>query len=163
MFQPDADGVYARVPVAASRRLLAVVLLYVLGALLLYLAFGSHAGILGAVIMVLLAAGSLWAGEQMRRVADYEILLTDEGVISADGEVLAELDNIAAVNRGALAAKPSTGFTLILKTPQPRGWRPGLWWRLGRRVGIGGITGAGAAKFMAEQIALRLSSSDDAP
>ncbi len=161
MFQPDQDGVYARVTVAPSRRILALVILYGLGAFLLYLAFGSLAGIGGAAVLIILAGCCLWAGEQMRRSADIEILLTDDGVTTSDGLVLATMDNIAAVNRGALAAKPSTGFTLILRTPQARSWRPGLWWRLGRRVGIGGITGAGAAKFMAEQIAFRLSDRND--
>jgi hypothetical protein len=52
--------------------------------------------------------------------------------------------------------KPSNGFTVVMETKQPRAWAPGLWWRVGRRVGVGGVTGASQTKFMAEQIALRL-------
>ncbi len=160
MFQPDQDGIYARVPVAPSRRMLAMIILYGLGAFVLYLSFNGLSGIGGSVIMIALAAGCFWAGEQMRRSAGVEVVLTDNGVETSEGLMLAQMDNIQLVNRGALAAKPSTGFTLVLKTPQPRTWRPGLWWRIGRRVGIGGITGAGATKFMAEQIALRIDARD---
>ncbi|HAR51528.1 MAG TPA: hypothetical protein DCS45_06565, partial [Roseovarius nubinhibens] len=48
--------------------------------------------------------------------------------------------------------KPSNGFIVILKEAQKPRWEPGMWWRLGRRVGIGGVTGAAEAKAMAEVI-----------
>jgi hypothetical protein len=31
-------------------------------------------------------------------------------------------------------------------------WVPGLWWRIGRSVGVGGMTGAAETKMMAEMI-----------
>jgi hypothetical protein len=71
--------------------------------------------------------------------------------------VIARWDEIKRVERGALAFKPSNGFLLTLEQPQPRAWVPGLWWRVGRRVGIGGITPAGEGRYMADQIAFRLS------
>ena len=82
--------------------------------------------------------------------------MTDEAISDSNGLVLARIEDILAVDRGAFAMKPSNGFTLKLKTKQPRGWAPGLWWRLGNRVGVGGATAAGQSKFMAEQIALRI-------
>ena len=27
----------------------------------------------------------------------------------------------------------------------PAAWTPGIWWRLGRRIGVGGLTGEDAA------------------
>jgi hypothetical protein len=84
------------------------------------------------------------------------IELTETEIRTSNGEVLARMDEILAVDRGAFAFKPSNGFTLKLNTKKPRAWAPGLWWRFGRRVGVGGVTSAGQAKFMAEQIALRI-------
>lgn len=156
MFQPDEDGVYARVDVAAPRRIVALVMVYLLAALLLYLALSSQIGAIGTVVLIAISIGCFWVGEKLRQAKDYAVLLTDTGLVTQNGEVLAALDNIRAVDRGALATKPSTGFSVRLKTAQPRLWQPGVWWRLGRRVGIGGITASGAAKFMAEQIALRV-------
>jgi hypothetical protein len=42
---------------------------------------------------------------------------------------------------------------LRLSDKAPRAWYPGLWWRMGRRVGIGGVTSAAQTKAMAEIIA----------
>ncbi len=162
MFQPDEDGIYARVPVAPARRGLGLVVLYGLGALLIYLIFDSFAGVGAAAIMLVMACACFWAAERMRAAAGVEVLLTADQIVTSTGLVLADLDNVLGVNRGALSVKPSTGFTLMTKTPQPRSWCPGVWWRFGRRVGIGGITGAGAAKFMAEQIALHVAERDSA-
>ena len=60
------------------------------------------------------------------------------------------------MDRGTFAFKPSNGFLLRTATKQPRLWKPGLYWRMGRRIGVGGITRAAEAKLMADVIAVRL-------
>ena len=42
---------------------------------------------------------------------------------------------------------------LKTRTPGPRVWRPGIWWRIGRRVGIGGVMPGHQTKAMAEILA----------
>ncbi len=39
-------------------------------------------------------------------------------------------------------------------------WRPGLWWRVGRRIGVGGMTPASQTKFMSEIIAAMIAQRD---
>ena len=56
------------------------------------------------------------------------------------GPSLHNLKNIARVERGLFAFKPSNGFLILLNNPMSRAWHPGLWWRFGRRIGIGGVT-----------------------
>jgi hypothetical protein len=60
------------------------------------------------------------------------------------------------VERGAFAFKPSNGFLVRLDKPLGRGWAPGLWWRLGRLLGVGGVTSASQSKAMAEILSLEL-------
>ncbi len=80
---------------------------------------------------------------------------------TGDGRVLAELDNIKRIERGALAFKPSSGFLIVLKAKAgPNAWVPGMWWRLGRHVGVGGIVPSHAGKFMAEMIEMRVAARD---
>ena len=74
----------------------------------------------------------------------------------SDGTVIARLDNIEKVDRSAFAMKPSNGFLIILKEPGPRVWRPGLWWRLGRRVAVGGVTNGAHTRPMADMMKLKL-------
>ena len=156
MFQPDEAGVYAVVQASALRRVFAFGVLFALGALVIYTALVQPPAAIWMVFMIGFGTGALWLAEKMRRATLSVIELTDTEIRDSNGNVLARMDDIIAVDRGAFAFKPSNGFTLKLKTKKPRAWAPGLWWRFGRRVGVGGVTSAGQAKFMAEQIALRL-------
>jgi hypothetical protein len=63
---------------------------------------------------------------------------------------------MVSVARGALAFKPSNGFPVTLRARGPFVWEPGLWWRIGRRVGVGGVTPGTPARFMAERMQERI-------
>jgi len=156
MFEPDKDGVIARIDASPIRRMFAVVMLIVLGALLVYVAFTSQAGFVSRIVLLAFGVVALIYADMLRRATQAAILLTSDGLVTTDGVQLAPIDDIASVQRGAFAFKPSHGFTLVMKSKQPRGWAPGMWWRFGTRVGIGGVTPAGPAKFVAENIALRI-------
>ena len=155
------DDVIAVVAPSPARRWLAVALLVALGGLLLYLAFSTPpANLFLQAFLVALGLGSVVMGDRIRRATETYVELTDEGLRDGTGRVLARMDEIDRVERGAFAFKPSNGFLVHLKKPGPRAWQPGLWWRMGRKLGIGGVTPAGQAKFMADMIALRLRGGD---
>ena len=156
MFQSDENGVYATVQASALRRVFAFGVLLALGGLVIYTALVRPPAVPWFIFMMAFGAAMLWLAENMRRCTMLVIELTDREIRTSNGEVLAHMGEIFAVDRGAFAFKPSNGFTLKLKNPKPRAWAPGLWWRFGRRVGVGGVTSAGQSKFMAEQIALRI-------
>ena len=156
MFEPDENGVLARVTVSPMRRLFLLFALYALGLLFLGMAYSSPAGFGAQLFLVICGAGVLAYAEWNRRGGAGELVLHVDGLFDGDGTLIAATDQFVKVDRGVFAFKPSNGFSIVLKDPQPRGWTPGLWWRFGRRVGVGGIASAAATKFMAEQIALRL-------
>ncbi|MDG1377666.1 MAG: hypothetical protein P8P56_11780 [Yoonia sp.] len=162
MFDPDEDGVFARVGASTIRRGFACSVLYGLSALLFYIALARPPEALWLLFLLIFAALSLYVAEKLRHASRVEILLTAEDVRDSEGRILARMDDVVSVQRGAFALKPSNGFTLVLKSSAPRVWVPGMWWRLGRRLGVGGVTGAGPSKFMAEQIALRIATRDRA-
>ena len=35
-------------------------------------------------------------------------------------------------------------------------WAPGMWWRVGRRVGVGGLTGGAESRAVADALAAML-------
>lgn len=139
---------------SAPRRLFALVVLYLLAALLIILA-GQAPNPTPWARAVLFVSGvvALIGAEALRRATRIAIHLTETELVTSAGEVLCRLDDVVAVDRGVFAFKPSNGFVLKLVAPAPRAWAPGIWWRIGRRVGIGGITHAAPAKAMAEAIA----------
>lgn len=160
MFEPDKDGIYARFGASKPRRVFACGVLYGLGGLIIYLAFVRPPTAFWLMFLIALGLATLVVAERLRRATQIEIVLTQTEVRDSDGRVLALLDDVVSVERGAFALKPSNGFTLVLRARAPRVWVPGMWWRLGRRVGVGGATPAGPAKFMAERIALKIAVRD---
>jgi len=156
MFNPDQDGIYARVQASPGRAVFAYGVLFGLGAIVLYIAIAFPPAPAWMVFMIAFGVLMLWLAEKQRRAAKLEILLMEDEVVDSDGRVLARIADVTGVSRGALAFKPSNGFTLITRDRGAGAYVPGIWWRFGRRVGVGGITGAGQTKFMAEQIALRI-------
>ncbi len=141
----------ARITASPSRRLIGVAAMLGLGGLLLYMAVttpGMH--ILFRGILFVLGLGGLWVSQVMWQATGHALILTEEALTDSDGTVIARLDQIAKVDRGMFAMKPSNGFLIVLKEPAPRVWRPGLWWRVGRRVAVGGVTAGGQTRPVAD-------------
>lgn len=140
---------------SAPRRIMATAALAGVGLLLLWVGLVRPPASVGwQIYLLLLAAGALWVALRLWQATARHVLLTEAGIFDSDGQCLAPIDAIEAVERGVFAFKPSNGFTVLLKQPAPRGWAPGLWWRMGRRLGIGGVTPAAQGKYMAEMLAM---------
>ena len=136
------------------RRYLAYGCLLFLGILLIYLAFVGSPEFGYRILLALLGMGSLAGAEALRRATLHSILLTDDGLEEeGTGRLIAHLDQIETVDRGLFAFKPSNGFAIRLKEPSAGAWAPGLWWRYGRRVGIGGVVSKPHAAAVAETLA----------
>lgn len=156
MTDPDQSKIRAVIAPAPLRRALAYMVTVALGGLFIYLGLLRPVSPLWTVAVIALGGLLLWLAELLRRATALSLELTDDEVRDSAGRTLARLDDIVLVNRGTFSLKPSNGFSLILRSPGPTTWAPGLWWRIGRRVGVGGVVPASQAKFMAEAIAAHL-------
>ncbi|MFN3972167.1 MAG: hypothetical protein ACK4GO_13210 [Gemmobacter sp.] len=159
--EADARRVIARLYPSAPRRAFGAGVLVALGALLLWVAFVVPPQDFGWRVF-LLAAGALaiWGALRLWQATAQGLELTATELREDGGRVLARLSEVREVARGALAFKPSNGFLLVLDRPGPGVWAPGLWWRVGRRVGVGGVTSGQEARFMAETIATLIAPRD---
>lgn len=154
------EGVIATLQASFLRRMFAYGAIFVLGAMLILLAFVQPPTLGWQIFLLVLGAFALIVAERLRRATLLGLIMTDVDIRDTSGQVLTTLDNIKSVDRGAFAFKPSNGFVLRLDTSMERTWAPGLWWRFSKRIGVGGVTPSGASKYMAEQIALRISARD---
>lgn len=128
-----------------------------LGFLLIYLAAARPpAEFIWTFLLLGVGVGSLALGYFMWTGTTHALELTDRGLVQSDGTVIAEMDNIASCDRGMFAFKPSNGFLIRLKASADHGWVPGLWWRIGKRIGIGGVTQPAHAKMMADTLSAML-------
>lgn len=155
MTQTD-DTVIVALHAAPMRLAFALLVFGGLGVILIYLSFTSSGGAAAKAFLLVLGLFVFFAGYLLKRAAEGALLLTTSGLETQDRVLLVPWEEMVAVDRGALAIKPSNGFTVKTKSPMRRGWALGLWWCVGRRFGVGGVASAGAAKFMAERIAMRL-------
>lgn len=145
--------VLATLSPSAPRRCVGSGTLLALAGLLLALAvLRPPAAPLLTGLLLVLAAASAYIALWLWRATAVRLELTAEALRDSAGTILAPLDLVTGVSRGAFALKPSNGFTLLLSEPAPRAWAPGLWWRFGRRLGVGGVTSGPEARFMAETI-----------
>lgn len=148
---PKALPVLAELRPSPPRRVVGVAILLALGAVLIWLVLAYPPAAFGWTMFLLgFGAACLWLAVRMWQSTARMLILTRETLSDADGIVLARVEHIRAVNRGVFAFKPAGGFTLSLSQTGTRSWAPGLWWRLGRSVGVGGVTHRHEARYMAE-------------
>ncbi|ETX14197.1 hypothetical protein OCH239_04925 [Roseivivax halodurans JCM 10272] len=152
--QDDTEGeVLAVVRASAARRVVGVGAVAALGVLLVALALSQPLGFAWRLGLLAMAAVALWGARQMQIATRAVLELTRAELRERGGETLARIDEVARVDRSAFAMKPSNGFVLTLDRRRERAWRPGLWWRLGRRVAVGGVTSGSQTRPMADIIA----------
>ncbi|MDE0589021.1 hypothetical protein OU789_03675 [Halocynthiibacter sp. C4] len=151
--QVDANETLAVIQASVARRYFGLGVLYSFGAILLYIAAATPpSDIKWLAFLILVAVGDLVVAEMFRRATLCSIRLTKEGMYCSDGKLMVAIDNIKSVERGVFAFKPSNGFMVTTKERQSRVWAPGLWWRVGKRVGVGGVLHASQTKNMAEML-----------
>ncbi|MCB2093371.1 MAG: hypothetical protein KDE11_03095 [Rhodobacteraceae bacterium] len=155
----------ARITPSAMRRLIAVATLAFVGILLITIAFiRSPADFSSAVFLLSAGVLALGLGVVFHRVSRCGLVLSEEELRDTSGRLLAKVADIRRVERGFLAFRPSNGFSLHLTVAGTRAWVPGLWWRFGRRIGVGGIISGAEGRAMADLIAaLVLRRDDEAP
>lgn len=156
----DVVEVVLQIGAAPLRRVVLIAALYAVAVAVIYFGLARPQSILGMIWLVLVCAMVFWLAQTVRRASARQLILTTTHLCDSSGTVLARLDDILQVHRGALALKPSSGFTLLLRTPQATQIAPGLWWRFGRMVGVGGLLDRSATRAMAEALAARLAQRD---
>lgn len=150
------DPVYVLSPAPVRRWILIVSLLVlaaIVGAVLIRTP-PAHPG--WTVFLIGVLCSALWLAREVHRATSQTLELHPDGLFAEDGTCLCRMSEIERIERGVFAFKPAGGFLLRLKEKRPAAWWPGLWWRRGRVVGVGGVTARSAGRAMAEVIAERV-------
>ncbi|WP_172960982.1 hypothetical protein [Oceaniglobus roseus] len=150
------SDVIAIIAPSTPRRAFGTGALALLGLVLLWIAATTAPTLPWRLGLLAFGAVALFGAVRMWQATSRRLELTEHELRESTGRVLARVEDMRGVDRGVFAFKPSNGFVLVLDTPAPRAWAPGLWWRIGRRVGVGGVTSGTEAKVMAELLATRI-------
>ncbi len=147
----------ARLTPAPLRRALTLTALCSLGAALLTVALlADDGGLWGRTLVGAAGGAALGLARSFARATKRQILLMPQGIFDDTGTCLARRADISGVERSPFALKPSGGLLVRLERRYPRGWAPGLWWRSGRRLGLGGATSRIEGRLFAERLAVML-------
>ncbi len=148
----------ARIQPTPTRRAMAFGVLAGLGAMLVLFSFSAPSLELGwRLVLLLMGAAIAVLADRLRRVTAGGITLTRDELLDGQGRLICKVDDIVSIKRGALDFKPSGGFSILTRSASgPITWAPGLWWRIGRRIGIGGIVPKTEARIMAETLTAEL-------
>ena len=151
------DEVLATISASPPRRWIGLGALYGLALLVIYVALAKTPALGWQVFLILIGGGALWMAERMRAATSRVIELTEHELRDTSGQIIVRLEDIQKLDRGLFTFKPSNGFLMRTKhRVGPRVWQPGLWWRIGRQVGIGGVTPGRQTKAASEMIAMIL-------
>lgn len=150
------DDVLATIEASAPRRVIGTATLGATGCILVYLAFATPPSPAWLAFLLVVGAGALWLAVRMWQATVHRIELTPEELRCSNGQVIAKVSEIEIIDRGFFAFKPSNGFLIRTSKPAPRSWLPGLWWRAGRRIGVGGVTPGQQGKVMSDILAAML-------
>ena len=149
---PTTD-VLTTIKASPGRRILGIGSLWFLSLMVIYVAITNPPDFGWQMFLFALGGGSIWIAELMRRATSVTLELTRTELRDSTGFVLATMDEVVEIDRGLFAFKPSNGFLLRLNTKKKNAWQPGMWWSLGSRIGVGGMTPAHEAKYAAEIVA----------
>ena len=146
------------------RRIFCSVVLGLLGTLLIYTALATPPrDFIFLLLLFVVGIVSLVAAVRGWRAGARRIVLRSDGLFDDLGAPIAPLDEIASVDRSLFAVKPARGFLVRLRDPTPRAWQPGMWWRVRRHVGIGGVTNGSQTKIVADALSMMVADRDKAP
>ena len=151
-----SSEVLATIEASAVRRGMGTAMLGAVGCILIYVAVSAPPSPAWLVFLLAVGAAALWLSVRMWQATVHRIELTAEELRCSDGQLIARVEEIEAIDRGFFAFKPSNGFLIRTGTQGARAWMPGLWWRAGRRIGIGGVTPGSQGKAMSEILAAML-------
>ena len=151
--EADQTAEIMRLQASKPRRAIMLAMIALLGAFIVGLGFRMSTDQFALKALFVVMGIAIFATlPSLSRASARSLVVTQDGLLDDKGQMLAAATNISGVERGAFAFKPSNGFLLRLSAAQPFVWAPGLWWRIGRRVGVGGVISAAEAKLVAETI-----------
>lgn len=146
---------------SAPRRLIGLITQGLLGLILIWLALvHPPSNPFWQVFLIVFGGGSLILAVKGWQKSSQGIVLDETGLWQEDGTPIAPLEEIASVDRALFSFKPSNGFLIRLQRPLGRAWAPGMWWRVGRRVGIGGVTSGAETKIVADALSFMVAERD---
>ena len=90
----------------------------------------------------------LWLKRFLNRYSKIGFLINELGMFNLDESLIFKMDEIERIDVSPYTFKSANGFIILLKTKSSFKFIPGLYWRLGNRISIGGLVSKNESKFL---------------
>ena len=149
------SDVILKIKPSAGRRIFGIIILCLVAVIMMNYAFGDKAqSIVLRFILLLMAVVFLWQAQANLRFIGAALILKREGLFDDQGALICSLSNINQIDRGWISFKPSNGLLVRMHKPMALKWSPGLYWRFGKSLGIGGMVSPVLTKEMSDKLLL---------
>ena len=95
---------------------------------------------------------AFWFRSFLKRYSKVGFLINQSGLFNLDGSIICEIGDIERIDVSPYTFKSANGFIVILKTKSSFKSIPGLYWRLGNRLSIGGLVSKNESKFLSQTL-----------
>ena len=75
-------------------------------------------------------------------------LLNQEGIFNLDNTIICRIEDIETIDTSPYTFRSANGFIVFLRERSTFKIVPGLYWRLGNRISIGGLVSKAESKFL---------------
>jgi len=149
------SDIIVKIQPSPARRLFGVVILSLSALVMLNFAFaGATHSVAMKFTLFVMAVVFLWQAQANLRFGNASLILTREGLFDDKGTLICRLSNMTLIDRGWFSFKPSNGFLIRLREAEKWKWSPGIYWRIGRRLGVGGSISPSQTKEMSDKLVL---------
>lgn len=151
LLDADPDEILIRVDASPLRRSIGAGALFLLCIVVLWHGYQKYSASGDGLGLILLALAGIYGALRFWQRSAIGLVLTPTELREAGGRRLVCVADIVAVERDAFGIiRPANGFVIVTRDSLPAAILPGIWWRFGKRIGVGGLTGAGEGKAMVE-------------
>lgn len=145
------DEVLIGLRASTGRRLIGIGALLLLCMIPLWHGYDNDIGTDKRLALIVLGLAGLFGAMRIWQSSRVELELTPSELRESGGRQIVRVADIVKIDREAFEIlKPTNGFVIVTRESMPLVVSPGIWWRFGKRIGVGGFTGAGEGKAMAE-------------
>ena len=108
----------------------------------------KNISVLDMLLIPIIVVLGLWLKRFLNRYSKIGFLINELGMFNLDESLIFKMDEIERIDVSPYTFKSANGFIILLKTKSSFKFIPGLYWRLGNRISIGGLVSKNESKFL---------------
>ncbi len=94
----------------------------------------------------------IWLKRFLKKFSKIGFLINELGIFNLDESIICKIENIKKIDVSPYTFKSANGFIIFQKTKGSFKIVPGLYWRAGKRISIGGLISKNESKFLSSTL-----------